>query len=123
MHAMQGQQKYQLRASYLELYDEQITDLLAVGDTGQLTIREDVCNETARVYVEGLTEVELLNGEYTQHLKALVWHCREGHGAWARTASVRRSRLLRCRTQTVPVHFMQYICHSNSCLSSTKKRG
>ena len=84
MHAMQGKQKYQLRASYLELYDEEITDLLAVGNTGQLTIREDVCNETARVYVEGLTEVELLNGEYTLHLKALIWHCKEGHGAWAK---------------------------------------
>jgi hypothetical protein len=83
MHAMQGKQTYQLRASYLELYDEQITDLLAVGNTGQLTIREDVCNETARVYVEGLTEVELLNGEHTLHLK-LLRHHRYGHGAWAK---------------------------------------
>ena len=81
---MQGKQTYQLRASYLELYDEQITDLLAVGNTGQLTIREDVCNETARVYVEGLTEVELLNGEHTLHLKPLIRHHREGHGAWAK---------------------------------------
>jgi hypothetical protein len=69
MHAMQGNQTYQLRASYLELYDEQITDLLAVEKTGLLTIREDVCNESARVYVEGLTEVELLNGEHRLHLE------------------------------------------------------
>ena len=60
---LQGRQRYQLRASYLELYDEQITDLLAPASAAQLTIREDVCSESAKVYVEGLTEVELLNGE------------------------------------------------------------
>lgn len=60
---VQGRQKYQLKASYLELYDEQLTDLLATsGSAGQLVIREDVCSQSERVYVEGLTEVELLNG-------------------------------------------------------------
>ena len=63
LHVLQGRQKYQLKASYLELYDEQITDLLAAKSLGQLTVREDVCRESARVYVDGLTEVELLNGE------------------------------------------------------------
>ena len=80
---MQGRQKYQLRASYLELYDEQITDLLAPASAGQLTIREDVCSESAKVYVEGLTEVEVLNGDnHTQvlfflqcnpHFLPLLW--------------------------------------------------
>ncbi len=63
---LQGRQKYQLKASYLELYDEQITDLLAARSAAQLTVREDVCKDSARVYVDGLTEVELLNGERTQ---------------------------------------------------------
>ena len=63
---LQGRQKYQLKASYLELYDEQITDLLAARSAAQLTVREDVCKDSARVYVDGLTEVELLNGKRTQ---------------------------------------------------------
>ncbi|CAL5224275.1 g6937 [Coccomyxa viridis] len=58
---LQGTQKYQLKASYLELYDEQIADLLAARSAAQLTVREDVCKDSARVYVDGLTEVELLN--------------------------------------------------------------
>ena len=66
LHVLQEGQKYQLKASYLELYDEQITDLLAAKNSGQLTVREDVCKESARVYVDGLTEVELLNGEHTK---------------------------------------------------------
>ena len=61
--ALQGRQKHQLKASYLELYEEQIMDLLAPKGSGQLTVREDVCKESARVYVDGLTEVQLLNGE------------------------------------------------------------
>ncbi len=65
---LQGTQKYQLKASYLELYDEQIADLLAARSAAQLTVREDVCKDSARVYVDGLTEVELLNGERTQPL-------------------------------------------------------
>ena len=67
MSALQGKQKYQLRASYLELYDERIIDLLAAKRSGQLTVREDVYKETAQVYVEGLTEMELLNGELTAY--------------------------------------------------------
>ena len=65
--ALQGKQTYQLRASYLELYDEQIIDLLAAKSSGQLTVREDVYKESAQVYVEGLTEMELLNGERTAY--------------------------------------------------------
>ena len=38
------------------------TPLQAPVSAGPLTIREDVCSESAKVYVEGLTEVELLNG-------------------------------------------------------------
>ena len=75
LHVLQGRQKYQLKASYLELYDEQITDLLAASSAAQLTVREDVCKDSARVYVDGLTEVELLNGERTQTCFGGLYHC------------------------------------------------
>ena len=76
LRVLQGRQKYQLKASYLELYDEQITDLLAARSAAQLTVREDVCKDSARVYVDGLTEVELLNGERTQPCSVGLNHCR-----------------------------------------------
>ncbi|EIE19392.1 kinesin-domain-containing protein [Coccomyxa subellipsoidea C-169] len=50
--------KFTVRASYLELYKEVITDLLGPADGASLQLREDVCNG---VYVEGLTEREILN--------------------------------------------------------------
>lgn len=51
--------KFTVKASYLELYKEVITDLLGPADGASLQLREDLCNG---VYVEGLTEQEILNG-------------------------------------------------------------
>ncbi|KAK9915231.1 hypothetical protein WJX75_006495 [Coccomyxa subellipsoidea] len=50
--------KFTVKASYLELYKEVITDLLGPADGASLQLREDLCNG---VYVEGLTEQEILN--------------------------------------------------------------
>lgn len=55
----QGKIKFTVTASYLELYKEEITDLLGPADAPTLQLREDV---HSGVYVEGLTERQILNG-------------------------------------------------------------
>jgi hypothetical protein len=52
--------KYTVRASYLELYNEQIFDLLGSTTGAQLQLREE---PKRGVHVEGLTEVVVLNGD------------------------------------------------------------
>ena len=63
-----------MRASYLELYKEQIFDLLGSADSPQLQLREE---PKRGVYVDGLTEVAVLNGMpsgYTDsQLIAYIW--------------------------------------------------
>ncbi|CAL8468383.1 g7923 [Coccomyxa elongata] len=54
----EGKVKFTVKISYLELYKEEITDLLGPADAPRLQLREDV---HSGVYVEGLTEREILN--------------------------------------------------------------
>lgn len=60
----QGQVKFTVKASYLELYKEEITDLLGPTDAPRLQLREDV---HSGVYVEGLSERQILNGAFPMY--------------------------------------------------------
>ncbi|XP_024367331.1 kinesin-like protein KIN-12F isoform X4 [Physcomitrium patens] len=59
--------KFKCRCSFLEIYNEQITDLLEPSSSN-LQVREDA---TKGVYVEGLTEVEVQNEQDVLHLLLL----------------------------------------------------
>lgn len=70
-----------MKASYLELYKERITDLLGPADGPELQLREDV---RTGVYVEGLTEREILNGVRLQALNinqadCVIWTVLAAH--------------------------------------------
>ena len=57
--------------SYLEVYQEQLTDLLRPGvAAGKLAIREDL---RAGVFVEGLTEEPTYSGAGRAHLTQGLW--------------------------------------------------
>lgn len=60
--------KYKCTCSFLELYNEQISDLLEPSSTN-LQMREDL---NKGVYVEGLLEVEVQNVQDVLHLLLLV---------------------------------------------------
>lgn len=60
--------KYKCRCSFLEIYNEQISDLLEPASTN-LPMREDM---NKGVYVEGLLEVEVQNVQDVLHLLLLV---------------------------------------------------
>lgn len=60
--------KYKCRCSFLEIYNEQISDLLEPSLTN-LQMREDL---NKGVYVEGLLEVEVQNVQDVLHLLLLV---------------------------------------------------
>jgi kinesin family protein 15 len=64
----QGKLRYKCRCSFLEIYNEQISDLLEPSSTN-LQMREDA---KKGVFVEGLLEVEVQSVEDVLHLLLLV---------------------------------------------------
>lgn len=60
MEIKETSSEYIIRCSFLEIYNEQIIDLLNPKNNSNLQIREDI---KKGVYVEGITEETIFKGE------------------------------------------------------------
>jgi len=62
--------RYSVKCSFLEIYNEEVTDLLDPGSTG-LQVRDGDVKKG--VYVQGLSETEVLNGALAKSIFILFY--------------------------------------------------
>jgi Kinesin motor domain len=100
------QTKHVIRCSFLEIYNETITDLLNPS-AHHLLIREDI---KKGVYVEGLSQEEVFNGPWKR--RSSDTHARGERLQWSRV--LWSSGAVSCRTQSCLGAFRTWPCISRA---------